>query len=189
MRAKEDENFEEEEQIKRALLSRAEISIWLDDYDDIFSDFDPRHYSHRALSDDFLLESKKAARDKHGALELHFLIPKKKKNAEHEIIIKKRLRDHFNKHALLLEKDIKEIKKKGFLMAFSGILMIMIAAFLLSLRSDSFLVHFMIALLEPAGWFTAWTGLDEIYYTTRSKRPDFEFYKKMEKAEIQFTAY
>lgn len=41
------------------ILEMSEISIWLDNYDDIFSDFDPRPYSQRSLSDDFLAEAKK----------------------------------------------------------------------------------------------------------------------------------
>ena len=47
-----------------ALLKKSEISLSLDNYDDIFSDFDPRPFSQRALSDDFLIEAKKASRDK-----------------------------------------------------------------------------------------------------------------------------
>ena len=38
---------------KQALLELAEISILLDSYDDIFSDFDPSPYSERTLSDDY----------------------------------------------------------------------------------------------------------------------------------------
>ena len=32
------------------------VSLVLESYNDIFSDFDPRNYSERALSDDFLIE-------------------------------------------------------------------------------------------------------------------------------------
>ncbi|MEK6933278.1 MAG: hypothetical protein AABW75_00190 [Nanoarchaeota archaeon] len=174
---------------KQDLLSKGEISILLDTYDDIFSDFDPRPYSQRALSDDFLIEAKKAARDKEGTFELRFLAPKEHRNFEHEMLIKKRLRDHFKKHVLLLEKEIKSVKKKGILMAIAGVAMIIIATFLLSAKSDSFLTHFLIVILEPAGWFTAWTGLDEIYYTTRSKKPDYDFYFKMTNSEIHFISY
>lgn len=180
---------EKEAEGKQELLTKGEISIMLDTYDDIFSDFDPRPYSQRALSDDFLLEAKKATRDKEEGLELRFILPREKRNFEHEILIKKRLRDHFKKHALILEKEIKDIKKRGFLMAIAGVVMIMIATYFLSLKSDSFLIHFLIVILEPAGWFTAWTGLDEIYYTTRSKKPDFDFYSKMTNADIHFLTY
>jgi hypothetical protein len=36
-----------------------EISIWLDSYNDIFSDFDSRPFSERTVSDDFLSEVRK----------------------------------------------------------------------------------------------------------------------------------
>src|SRR5690349_704077 len=48
---------------QKALLIKSELSIWLDTYDDIFSDFDPRPLNERALSDDFLSEARKMARD------------------------------------------------------------------------------------------------------------------------------
>ena len=33
------------------------VSLWLDTYEDIFSDFDPRPYGQRALSEDFVAEA------------------------------------------------------------------------------------------------------------------------------------
>lgn len=182
-------DLQEEEILKQHLLAKAEISILLDDYDDIFSDFDPRPFAQRALSDDFLLESKRATLDKEGSLELSFLIPKIKRNTEHELLIKRRLREHFKKHSLLIEDEINDIKRRGILMAVAGVMMIFIATYLLSLNTESLLIHFLVVLLEPGGWFTAWTGLDEIYYTSKQKRPDFDFYKKMTQAEIVFHPY
>jgi len=183
----EEEKVAEEERTKN-LLSKAEISLLLDTYDDIFSDFDPRPFLTRALSDDFLFEVKKAARDKQGTFDLSFMIPKKKRNFEHEILIRRRLRDHFKKHAILLENEMHKIKKKGIVMAIFGIVMIMIASFLFTLE-DMWIIHLLIVILEPAGWFTAWTGLDEIYYKGREIRPDFEFYQKMTRCEISFHTY
>jgi hypothetical protein len=185
----EEREIKEEENVKQSLLARAEISLLLDTYDDIFSDFDPRPYLNRALSDDFLLEAKRAALDKKGALEMSFMIPKHQRNIEHEVLIKRRLREHFKKHSLMLENELHGVKMKGIFMALFGVFMILIATYLLSLSSDSLFVHFLIVVLEPGGWFTAWTGLDEIYYTAKQKKPDLEFYKKMVHAEITFHAY
>src|SRR3989338_1417499 len=82
------------------ILQMSEISLWLDNYDDIFSDFDPRPYSLRSLSDDFLFEAKKASRDKDAnRLELRFLISQEHRDSKVEATVKKRLRDHFSKHA------------------------------------------------------------------------------------------
>src|SRR3989338_5447495 len=88
---------------RKHLKHHSQISLWLDTYDDIFSDFDPRHYSERALSDDFLIEAKKASLDKEGGhIELQFLVPQKIRNVKHESIIKQRLRAHFQRHVGML---------------------------------------------------------------------------------------
>lgn len=48
----------------KRLIPSQNISIWLDTYDDIFSDFDYRQFSEKALSDDFLTELQKMYREK-----------------------------------------------------------------------------------------------------------------------------
>ena len=185
----EKKEIDEEEKVKRELLRKGEISLILDTYDDIFSDFDPRPFDRRALSDDFLSAAKKAALDKEGALELRFLIPRAQQNVGRETTIRQRLRAHFRRHSEMLQKEIALTKKKGIVMAIMGIAMIVVASYLLSLSSSAFWVHVLIVILEPAGWFTAWTGMDEIYYTTRQKKPDMDFYEKMARAPITFCAY
>lgn len=171
------------------LLAASEISLMLDTYDDIFSDFDPRHYDRRALSDDFLQEAKKAARDKDGTVELRFLISQTKRNTELETVIRQRLHNHFKRHAELLAAEVRQTKRKGLLMTFLGTFMIVVASYLSSLASEQFFINFLIIVLQPAGWFTAWTGMDEIYYTVREQKPDIDFYHKMTHATILFTPY
>jgi hypothetical protein len=60
---------------------------------------------------------------------------------------------------------------------------------LFSLKPDAFILKFLFALLEPAGWFTIWNGLDQIYSTPSVKKADVEFYEKMSKSEIMFLSY
>ena len=45
------------------LTETKDIKIWIDEYDGIFSDFDPRPYSERNMSDDFLNECNKLFRE------------------------------------------------------------------------------------------------------------------------------
>lgn len=179
-------NMDEDKKIK---TDDSEIRLKINTYDDIFSDFDPRPYSQRAMSDDFLFEARKASADKEsGTITLKFAIPKEKRKWEDEALIKKRLREHFKKHYELLAVEIKKTKNRGILMGIAGILMISLAAFISSLQASSFLMHFIIIVLEPAGWFTSWTGLDQIYYTVNEKRPDLNFYEKMYKSAIFFSS-
>lgn len=175
---------------KQKLLKQSEISLLLDTYDDIFSDFDPRHYSDRALSDDFLMEARRASRDKpSGRLLLKFMIPKKKRNFLHEYVIKKRLRDHFRKHHQELLQEIKDIKKKGLNIIAWGTSLMLVAGFISSIQNLTFFHHVLLIILEPAGWFLWWTGLDQFYYTVKQKKPELDFYEKLDQVEIVFTSY
>ena len=105
------------EETKQDLLKMSEVSIILDTYEDIFSDFDPRPFSQRALSDDFLLEAKKASRERNsGEIEIKFLIPEQKRNIREESLIKKRLHEYFKKHLIQIKDEINSIKKRGYFM-------------------------------------------------------------------------
>jgi len=175
---------------KQKLLRMSEVSLILDTYDDIFSDFDPRPYSTRALSDDFLLEVKKATKDKpSGTVELKFMMPHHSRNLVSENLIKRRLKEHFKRHYILAIDDVKKIRNKGISMTLAGVVMLMLSAYLRSLSYINLFTHFFIFLFEPAGWFTAWTGLDQIFYGVREMEPDLKFYEKMSQAEINFLPY
>ncbi|HLC37106.1 MAG TPA: hypothetical protein VJK05_05895 [archaeon] len=175
---------------KEGLLQLSEMSLLLDTYDDIFSDFDPRPYSQRKLSDDFLNESKKIAFEKNsGQIELKFLAPKDKRNSADEATITKRLREHFKKHKNLLEKEIKGIRMRsaGFLAI--GLSSMLLATSISAFLEHSFLSSLLFVLLEPAGWFITWFSLDQIFYTAAQKKPDLDFYRKMANAQITFETY
>jgi len=184
-----EEEIREDEQIKRELLGKGEISILLKTYDDIFSDFDPRPFVHRALSDDFLLEAKKATFGREGAFQLRFLIPRQARKPDQEVLIKKRLRDHFRKHFILLEKEVAKTKRRAWYMASLGAFMLVLATLVSIYGGEGIWTHILLVLLEPAGWFTAWTGLDQLFYTVEEKKPDLDFYRKMANVEILFISY
>lgn len=183
-----------EEEIKneignQEILAQGSISLLLNSYDDLFSDFDPRPYGQRSLSYDFLAEAKRATTDKEGVFELRFLVPKAKRRPESETVIRLRLREHFKRHHDMLVREVQQTKRKGWLMAFCGILMMLVVSYLFTLDKAPFFIHMLIVILEPAGWFTAWTGLDEVFYTARINKPDIEFYRKMVHSTISFISY
>jgi predicted phage tail protein len=166
--------------------SGAGIPLVVDSYDDIFSDFDPRPYSDRALSGDFLLECKKASVEKKDKIRIKIFLPKGKRSGLEEIKIKKRLKDHFNKHFREKRKEISGMKMEGAFWIFMGAIMMVIGAFFLGKQDLSFAVHLLITLVQPAGWFFLWEGLAKILLSPHEKMPDFNFYKKMANSEISF---
>src|SRR3989338_7521089 len=93
---------------------RAEIYLRLEQYSDIFSDFDMRPFGRRALSIDFLEELKRAATDAdQGGIELMLHIPEKDRNESEEEVIKERLAVHFKKHFHLLSAEKRPLVAGG----------------------------------------------------------------------------
>jgi len=173
------------------LLAKSEVSLVIKSYEDIFSSFDPRSYAERAISVDFIAEAKRAVRDTDGTqLELSILLPASQRKTDKELIIKKRLREHFRKHADIHEKERKGIFSQGLYFILSGIIFMFVASYLLlNYTGRNLWGEFLIVLLEPGGWFLLWEGMDLIVFKSKEIKPDLEFYRKMVKADITFSAY
>ena len=172
---------------RRQKLKLSEISIWIDTYDDIFSDFDPRPYSERTISTDFLDEVRQASKLKSsGNLELKILVPKDIRNEHNEHMVKDRLLDYFKRHFDQSSKEMRSLRRTGLMMAMAGELMIVLAAYLSKLLSELFWVHFLIVTLEPAGWFLTWSGLERFLYETKIKKSEVSFLEKMSLCDINF---
>ena len=183
----------EQEEMREAgqLLAKSEVSLVLNKYDDIFSSFDPRPYSERSLSVDFLAEAKRATRETDtGELELRILLPKSERRVEKESAIKKRLREHFRKHADILDKERHGIFNEGLFFIIFGIIFMFAAAFILFKYPHRDLFgEFLVVLLEPGGWFLFWEGLDLILFESKKGKLDLDFYRKMSRADIVFSYY
>ena len=175
---------------KQSLLKLAEISILLDSYDSIFSDFDPSPYSERTLSDDFIIQSKKISRNKSGKrMSLRLLLPADKRNEEEEKVIIKRLHSYFKSVHQELTFEVREINKRGFYLTVTGIILMMAASYISYLNTQKFHIHLLLVLFEPAGWFLLWAGLDHLVYSSKETKKDLSFYSKMTKSEIKFLTY
>lgn len=182
---------------KQKLLQMSEISIVLRSYDDLFSDFDPRTYDRRGLSEDFLSEIRRAAREKRGgSFEVNFLIPTEQRKSATESIIRKRLHEYFGRHYELVKKEIQSMRKSGAIISGFGFILGIFATFLMvpvdcssTMGVVELIYRLATVLIEPASWFTIWTGLDKIFTTWKHLEPDLIFYKKMSRSEISFTGY
>lgn len=174
-------------------LREANISLVISSYEDIFSDFDPRPYSEKALSEDFLRECRNATRDKSEdkELELRLLVPKNKRVVLEEIRIKKRLHEHFNKHRLEYEKEIKKIRIEGCLLVLLGAFLLFCSYLIYSntLSFSEMTNNILLIITEPGGWFLFWIGGERFVYNVRDKKPHLDFYKKMSKSHIYFHGY
>lgn len=171
----------------------AEISLRLEQYDDIFSDFDIRPYSKRALSVDFLDEIKRAAYDKNdGGIELAMHMPAHVRNEAHEIVIRERLTAHFKKHFQILKAEKRRVLGIGMAMMATGVIfMIAATSIVFENTAGKWLMSFLVVFLEPAAWFLLWEGMDQIIFNAKSINPSLDFYRKMSDSHghIHFRSY
>jgi hypothetical protein len=165
----------------------SEISFWLDYYDDIYSDFDPRKYHKRRLSEDFVDEMKASIRYRQNHItDMILLLPPQQRNAEIEKEIVTSLKEQFSQRYQVFATAEKRILKRGVLLLLSG-LAIMAADSLLTYKGYG--TYFTIALrilMEPASWFMVWTGLDGLLYDYRQAKKETSFYRFAMQLQIRF---
>ncbi len=175
----------------KKVIQSAEMALWLDSYDDIFSDFDPRPYMERSLSDDFLLEMKKVAKDRgRDSFELRFLLAPETRNEDSEQIIRERLHHFFNQQYQHYLKERKAAIWRGVLFVSLGVVLMFCASLLVTFFDEhNLLFSFLVILLEPAGWFLFWEGWARAMYRAEKINPEIKFYHKMAHSKINFISY
>lgn len=168
----------------------AEISIWLDTYDDVFSDFDPRPYAERTLSDDFLQAVQKEVRaNPAGRFEVKLLIPAKLRQPETERIIAGRIAAYFREAWTSFEAETRRTQRFGVLLTVLSVVTIFLATLVQVSALPAYLKSLLAALLEPAGWFMVFTGLERLLLTPEQKKEQAVFLRKMSDGIIEFVPY
>lgn len=160
------------------------ISLVIGSYAELFSSFDPRPYSEKAVSHDMLTELKHASVDKKEGFDLKLILPENQRSSKAEFEVKKRLTEHFSKHLKEKRNEFLKEKKEGWMWVGIGALAMIIASLFFS--KEEYIYKLLITFLEPAGWFFMWDGLEKVFILSKTKLPDYEFYKKMYSATIKF---
>lgn len=164
-----------------------EIAISLDEYDDIFSDFDIRGYTDRSLSEDFLDELRLRLRKAQDTddLSIILLIPERRRRKTIEPLIVNRLQTFFAERKAHYLREDRHILIRGLLFIGVGLVLSVtanyIAEYLLSMPLfDDFL-------LIPS-WFFVWSGFD--YLIKREElRKKKRYYSELIDSKIMFRSH
>ena len=124
-----------------------------------------------------------------GAIVLKLLLPSNQRVKITEGVIVKSLHAHFHCLARVLGDEMNQIRKRGITLTGFGLFIMIITALLLNLPQKNFPLNALQIVLEPAGWFLAWTGLDQFFYVARRKKPEYEFMSRMSHASIEFLSF
>ena len=164
----------------------SELSLWLDDFDDIYSDFDSRYYLKRRISDDFLHELRTSIRYKEQSItNLILQLPASKRNKDIEQDIIASLHNFFTEQLYLSKEKYAKVLRRCIIMLVSGMIM-MALSFLLNLKFERSLISMFRILFEPAGWFLIWGALDTLYYDFQSVKKEKALYYNLSAMKIHF---
>jgi hypothetical protein len=160
------------------------VSIALDTYDDIFSDFDPSPYEKRILSVDFLKELRRRyAENTRGEFAITFTLPRPIRSEKTEALVKKRIKDYFRGMLKDVEKLRVESMQKGALRLLIGVILSLLL--LLFPQLDVMPVLTIVSVLI---WYVLWTGFEYIFEAARRLKRKQAFYEKFLKAGYSFVA-
>ena len=167
-----------------------DISIWLDKYEDLFSDFDSSHFKARTLSDTFLSEIHKLVHEvKSDNVELKFNLMLDQPDAEIESVITNNIHNYFAAKAERAKNEMTTMLRNGALLAGGGFLLIIFLITLGHTWNTLLVLKGFEMMLEPLGWFLVWNGLDMIFVQAKKEQPAIAFNKKMTNAKLTFISF
>jgi len=177
-----------EDPVKQRLDDINAISIAIDTYDDIFSDFDPRDISQRDLSEDFIIElTRRHRQDIKGKYDVVLVAPKSIEDPAAEKKIISRLNRYFHQRYRRYAKSISELRLRGLIYIAIG----MAALITLSLltyykRLETLMLEVIGIIFMPLGWFGIWEGFSKIVDIPFRLGSDTQVYSKLSRAAYKF---
>jgi hypothetical protein len=162
------------------VLQSADIA--LDNYDDLFSDFDPSPYEKRLLSEDFIYELRRryAARGK-GEFIVNFTLPGAVRSEKTEALIRKRIKEHFKSRVREIERKAREKANNGAARLAIGIILSFALFLIPALETVPALTIFSVLI-----WYSTWSGLENLLQASTSYSRKRAFAEKFMKAEYNF---
>ncbi|MFN6039097.1 MAG: hypothetical protein ACK452_11570 [Bacteroidota bacterium] len=165
------------------------ISIWLDSYDDIFSDFDSRELSERNISDDFIDEIRKQySENEIQVQEIKLIIDLPMRNSEIEKVITNRLHNFFKNNNVRLQGEWLRSRKMGAVILLCGFALLLVAGYISKFQSGNFFVRILFVITEPSGWYFAWTGLEKLFSAFSGTSITLLFFQSLAKAKVVFSS-
>jgi len=182
------QNIAKRKETQQRIKDIKEISIAIDTWDDIFSDFDPRPLRTRALSEDFIAELKKRYREtRKGDFLVTICAPISLKDAESEKAVIQRLKKHFKHRSIQRQKEISRIRRRGFIFVLIGICslgFLTISTYFQLFRELT--IEILSIIFMPLGWFGIWEGFSKIIDTSPMFIQEEILFNKLSKANYQF---
>lgn len=164
-----------------------DLKLWLDSYNDIYSDFDSRHFLKRRISEDFLQELRLALKSHKLPMQNMILyLPLAERKVSLESDIEKSMKNFFEDQYGQAKLKTSKKLRTGISLVCLGISSMLIYAYLGIQHQQQSVLTIAKVILEPAGWFMIWTGMDALFYDLKKLKKEMQFFQTLAKLSIQF---
>lgn len=172
---------------EKRLARSSQVGLSIDSYDDLFSDFDPRSYKERQLSEDFLSELRRFFFDKNPeSLDVVFLIPARVRKTATENIIKRRLHIYFHKKNREVAAEVAHIRSRNLAKVAISVLLMVSTGYLATRAGQVLWMNILKVMVEPASWFLFWTSMEKLIDARRSKARELNYFRRLSECKIVF---
>lgn len=172
---------------EKRLSRNSQVGLSIDTYDDLFSDFDPRSYKERQLSEDFLAELRRFFFDKNpDSLDVVFLIPARMRKAATEAIIKRRLHIYFQKKNREAAASVRHARSRNLLKTAISVVLMVCTGYLATKAGQVLWMNIVKVIVEPASWFLFWTSLEQLLGTRRNLARELHYFHRLSECKIVF---
>lgn len=172
---------------EKRLARSSQVGLSIDTYDDLFSDFDPRSYKERQLSEDFLAELRRFFFDKNPeSLDIVFLIPARMRKAASETIIKRRLHIYFHQKNRETAATVRHAKSRTLIRVAISVVLMVCTGYLATKAGQVVWMNIVKVIVEPASWFLFWTSLEQLMGVRRSLARELHYFHRLSECKIVF---
>jgi hypothetical protein len=164
------------------------IEVSLDDYNDVYDDWDPSPFKKRDIEDefnDFIVISSEDIPIKH-RIKIVLYLPNSKKDEKKESTLKSAYQNYYNFAMHRLSKDKSNLNKKNSVYLILSLLFLSFGY--LFIKSDQNI--FLNVLQEGifiGGWVFLWEFFTNTFISKRDLVREYKLYQRLFDADIQFT--
>ncbi|WP_448570292.1 hypothetical protein [Trichothermofontia sp.] len=166
------------------------IEVALDQYTDIFSEWDPAPFKRRDLDADLklYLEESSAEIPFKYPIEICFTLPPERRNEAMEPSVRTGLQNGINFKLYLLRRELKVINTRTLRYVLAGLVTLVVARLL----SEPAEQHLLTAVLDEGlfigGWVFLWEAVSLFFFSNRDLYYQYRTYQRLQRAPVLFKA-
>lgn len=164
------------------------IEVGLDQYADVFSEWDPAPFKRREIDPDlstYLEESSHEIPSRH-SIELCFILPAGRYDQRLESETRKGLENGFLFKLYLLRKKIKKTNVQMLRLVVIGLVLLWFAAVSADRVKDLIMLSTVVEGIFIAGWVFLWEAVSLFFFTNLELSQEYRTYRRLKNAPVIF---